>query len=455
MSISQEIAKKITEINYATLPEAAVSAAKIAILDTLGVTIAGASDPSAVIARRVLNVAHSSGDSVSFGTGYTMSCLDAAFINGIAAHALDFDDCSDTMGGHPSAPIIPALIALGEQLGANGQEIINAYVAGFETEVKLGRGVNFYHYDKGWHPTATLGIFGAAAACARLLELPQHEIASALSLSASMAAGVKANFGSMGKPLHVGNSSRSGLLAALLAKDGFTANPHAFEHKQGFLYVFNGEGTFDTNKIFSHWADPLEIVRPGFSIKQYPCCASTHAAIDAMITMVCECSIDPERVCKIKVAMHARRLVHVNRPYPNSGLEAKFSLQYCLARALANGRVVLEDFEGSAFNDERIRRLATLVEVAAFTQGQSDSSNECGVDVTVEFCDGEKLSKNVKNPMGQSVSSPLTNAQLQAKFENCAGRSFSKDHNVRLFRVIQRLDELADIRELTALLKKA
>src|SRR5580704_19501924 len=155
--------------------------------------------------------------------------LIATLINGTAAHALDFDDVSNSLGGHPSAPIVPALFALADQGDCTGQAFIAAYVAGFETETRIARGVHFHHYEKGWHPTATLGVFGATAACCHLMRLTAAQTAQALAIAASFASGIKANFGTMTKPLHVGHTTRNGLFATLLAQGGFTANNAAME----------------------------------------------------------------------------------------------------------------------------------------------------------------------------------------------------------------------------------
>src|ERR1700757_3618561 len=179
MTIAEILAERIAGVRYDALPEAALHWARVAILDTVGCTLAGASEPCARIAARV-NA--SSGPSLVFGTTQRVAPLDAALINGAAAHALDFDDCSNTLGGHPSAPILPALFALAETHAVSGQAFIAAYVAGWETETRIARGVNFHHYEKGWHPTATLGVLGAAAAAARLLELTEAQIATALAI---------------------------------------------------------------------------------------------------------------------------------------------------------------------------------------------------------------------------------------------------------------------------------
>jgi 2-methylcitrate dehydratase PrpD len=452
MSISVELAKRIIGLRYEDLPLEAVSSAKLAILDTVGVTLAGAGEEATMAVERALGAGAMSGPSLVFGRNRRTTCLDAALINGTAAHVLDFDDCSNTLGGHPSAPIVPALVALAEEVDAGGHEVVLAYVAGFETEAHIARAVNFHHYQKGWHPTATLGIFGAAAACARLLGLPEERIATALSLSVSLASGVKANFGTMTKPLHVGQCSRNGLFAALLAREGFTANPKAFEDKEGFLNVFNGPGAFDAAKILEHWADPLDIVSPGVAIKQYPCCGSTHPAIDAMVQIVRAHRIEPEQVCQIDAWIHARRLAHTNRPDPQSGMDAKFSVQYCVARALMHAKIVQEHFEGNAFRDPEARRIMARVRVAPYTKVQFDSSNHFGAELEVRLVDGSAYSAKVQSALGRTSENPLSVELLKTKFENCAMRALSPEHVSQLYSSIQRLDHVRSIREVTAMM---
>lgn len=451
MTISEELASRITMYRFENVPSEGISSAKIAILDTLGVMLGGAQEQATLIVHRILEGGRKPGTSLILGTGHRTTCLDAALINGTSAHALDFDDVSDAMGGHPSAPVLAALLALGEEVDATGKQILCAFIIGFETEIRIGRAVNFYHYNKGWHPTSTLGVFGAAAASARLLDLSKEHVATALSLSVSMAAGVKANFGTMTKPLHVGNCARSGLFAALLASKGFTAGLDAFEHKQGFLNVFNAPGTFDTGKIFDHWADPLEIVCPGVAIKLYPCCASTHAAVDALIQIIDANRIAPESVSRIDAWIHERRLEHTNRPDPQSSMAAKFSLQYCLARALIHGKVVLEHFEGQAFEDPRTQSIMKRVKAAPYTAEQFNVANADGAKVKITLCDGRVFSAKLDGPLGQSATNPLSLSSLRLKFENCAGRILDGQRILELRNAVEHLDQLSSIRKLTAL----
>ncbi|HET7158331.1 MAG TPA: MmgE/PrpD family protein, partial [Burkholderiales bacterium] len=338
-------------------------------------------------------------------------------------HALDFDDCNNTLGGHPSAPVLSALFALADDTGASGREFINAYIAGFEVETKLGLAVNFYHYTKGWHPTVTLGVFGAAAACARLLKLDDAQVAVAIAIAASFASGIKANFGTMMKPLSVGHCARNGLYAALLAREGYTANTGgAFEHNHGFLNVFNGEGNYDAEKILSAWAAPFDIVEPGIAIKQYPCCASTHPAIDAMLMLAREHNLDPGQVERIDSWTHARRLQHTNRPDPQSALDAKFSVQYCLARALLERKVVIEQFEGDSYRDAAVRQLQPRIHAAPYTTAQFPADNHFGAEIKVTLRDGTTHSQKVDQPYGRTSRNPLTPELLKEKFSNCALR---------------------------------
>jgi 2-methylcitrate dehydratase PrpD len=445
MTIIESIAERIATIRYADLPAEAVHWTKLAVLDTVGVTLAGAGEDCARIVARALG-GTGAGECLIFGTGRRAGPLDAALINGTAAHALDFDDVSNSLGGHPSAPLLPALFALGEVLDCTGRDFLTAYVAGFETETRLGRGVHHHHYEKGWHPTATLGVFGAAAACCRLYALDTGKTAQALAIAASLAAGIKANFGTMTKPLHVGHTARSGLFAAMLAREGFTANLAALEHKQGFLDVFNGAGTYDAAKILDGWGEPYDIVRPGLAVKQHPCCGSTHPAIDALLMLRAEQELVPAKVARIDSWTHPRRLAHTDRPDPQSGLDAKFSVQYCLARALLNGRIVLEDFEGDAFRDPATRALMRRIHAAPHQAG----GEALGAEVRVTLDDGRVIGQQVGAALGRGPDNPLPLAALTGKFVDCATRALPAPQVERLQRVLLQLDEAASLRAVVA-----
>jgi 2-methylcitrate dehydratase PrpD len=450
MTLIDQIAAKIGAIRYDDLPPAAIDWAKAAILDTVGVTLAGAGEECARIVERTLALGGGSGDCLIFGSDRRTGPLDAALINGTAAHALDFDDVSNSLGGHPSAPIVPALFALADTEDCDGRAFVAAYVAGFETETRIARGVHFHHYEKGWHPTATLGVFGATAACCHLLGLDSARTAQALAIAASLASGIKANFGTMTKPLHVGHTARNGLFAALLARDGFTANTAALEHKQGFLMVFNGAGNFDPAAILRDWGDPYDVVRPGPGIKQYPCCGSTHPALDALLALRREHDLPADRIARIDSWTHPRRLAHTDRPDPRSGLDAKFSVQYCLARATLQGQIRLEDFEGDAYDDPTVRALMTRIHAAPHPDAGTANEDALGAEVRVTFGDGAMLAKKVGAALGRGPDNPLPPGALAAKFANCAGRALPAASVVRLQALLETLETAPSLKTVTA-----
>jgi 2-methylcitrate dehydratase PrpD len=452
MTLALELAKRINALRHEDLPPEAVQWAKVGILDTVGVTLAGAREDTARIVENVIASGAGTGASLVFGGNRRVSALDAALVNGAASHALDFDDMTNNLGGHPSAPILPGLFALADNIGANGRDFIAAYVAGFETECKIGLGVHFYHYTKGWHPTATLGVFGSAAACAKLLKLPDDRLATALAIAASLASGIKANFGTMTKPLHIGHCTRNGLFAALLARDGFTANDGAFEHKQGFLNVFNGAGNYDAGKILPAWGKPFDIVKPGIAIKQYPCCGSTHSALDAMLKLAREHKPDAGDIERVDVWTHARRLEHTNRPDPKSDLDAKFSVQYCMARALLDRRISIEHFEGKAYEEQKVRKLLPRVHAAPYTTAQFPEDNHFGAEVKVLLRGGKVLGAKVNEPFGRTSENALPAGLLREKFENCAVRALPRERVAPLYSAIQGFENLKDVREMTAII---
>ena len=456
MSLARQFAERITALGYADLPPEAVYWSKVAVLDTVGVTLAGAVEAPPRILSDVLGLQADAGPCLVLGTNLRASHLDAALVNGTASHALDFDNTSNTMAGHMSAAMIPALVAAGEAFGASGSDILLAHSVGFEVGASLGHGLNFYHHEKGWHPTSTLGVFAVTAACARLLKLSVAQTETALALATSLAAGTKANFGTMAKPLHAGQCARGGLMAALLARKGFTANPDAFEHRQGFFNVFNGPGNFDAARILENWSQPLDLTAPGACYKQYACCAGAHAAIDASLMLVREHGLfAADSIARIDTWTAARRLAHTNRPAPNSALDAKFSVQYCVACALLHGKIVFEHFEGDAWRDPVVHGLLPRIHAAPFTAAQFPPDNHNGAEIEVTLVDGRTYSAKVERALGRTAQNPIPLEQLQAKFEDCALRVLTPEAVRAAVHMIDEFEELDSVREFTALLEPA
>lgn len=444
MLLSQ-IARRIAEIDYESLPSQALETSQQAILDTIGVTLAGSySEATEPLHRSLLSLA-GQGQALIFGRELRTDVLTAALINGTASHALDFDDCSNTLGGHPSAPIVPALWALAEERGKTGGAFIAAYVAGVECETKIGRAVNFHHYEKGWHPTATLGTFGSAAACGHLLGLNPEQLACALALAASMASGIKANFGTMTKPFHVGHAARNGLLAAMLAENGMNANPEALEDAQGFFAVYNGAGNFEAERILAEWGQPLDVIEPGIAFKRHPCCASTHPAVDALLELKSRYGLSLENVTLVESWTHPRRLKHTNRPNPKTGLDGKFSVQYVLARALSEGLVSLDHFSDEAVHESTIRALMSKVRAAPDPEATMATTEHFYARIRVTLTSGEQVESFVDRPLGRDRNHPLPPGTLEAKFLDCAGQILTNNAANRLLDILSQLGTAGSI----------
>jgi 2-methylcitrate dehydratase PrpD len=452
-ALATRLAQKICAFAPEDITARALSEARTAIIDTIGCALAGGPEPCVQILLKTPGIADAPGPALLFGTSRRTSALDATLINGTASHALDYDDVSGVLGGHHSAPLAAPIFALGEELKVSGRRALAAYIIGVETEVRLSRAVNFHHYDKGWHPTATLGIFGAAAAAAHLLGLDVDRTAKALALAASFASGIKANFGTMTKPLHVGHVARTGLFAARIAERGFESNPAALEHKQGWLEVFNGGGTYWPERIFEGWGSPWEIESAENGLKQFPCCGSTHPAIAMMLALVSEEGVEADAVAGIEILAHRRRLPHTDNPDPRTPLAAKFSIQYVTARALADGAVRLRDFEGDAVMEERVRRLLPLIRTGPHPDMPDDSPNQFGAEIIVTMKDGGRLARRIDHLVCRGGDYPMSSEELFAKFGDCAGRALAHDQIAPLFERLETLETVADLGQVTRLLE--
>lgn len=454
LPLARRLAERVCAVREEELPPEVVRACRVAVLDTVGVALAGSLEEAPRILERVLGLGSDEGPCLLFGSARRVRPLEAALVNGTAAHALDFDNTAKSLGGHVSAVMVPALLAAAEAHGSSGREVLLAHAVGYELGARLGRCVNPHHTEKGWHPTATLGVFAVAAACARLFALDVERTATALALAASLASGLKANFGTMTKPLHAGHCARSGLLAATLAREGFTANPAALEHRQGFFNVFEGEGHYEADRALEGW-DEWEIVQPGASYKLYPCCYSTHAAVEAALGLVHRHGgpFEPRSIARVEVAIPARGLAHTDRPEPVSGLDAKFSVQYCVARALLDGRIAFEHFEGDAYRDRAVREVLARVHAAPYRGAPFAEDDPFDAELTVTLAEGRMLREKVDRPLGRTSDNPIAPERLEAKFLECAARVLGPQGAAAACRAIGSFEQLGSVREFTRLLE--
>lgn len=449
--LTLRLAQRIHGFDAGKLGTVARQAVRTAIIDTIGVTLAGSAEPCVRLLLQTPGVAPPMNEASLFGMPSRTSTLDACLVNGTASHALDYDDFSEPMGGHHSVPLVTPLLALAEARHASGEAVMRAYAIGMETESRIARAVNFHHYDKGWHPTATVGIFGTVAAASHLIGLGVESTAMALAIAASLASGLKANFGTMTKPLHVGHTCRSGMMAVLLAERGFEANPGALEHKQGFMMAFNGPGTFNIDAIFEHWTEPLEIEGTALGLKQFPCCGSTHPAIAMALSLKREERIDAEQIERIEILAHPRRLPHTDNPRPQTALAGKFSIQYVVARALADGAVRLAHFEGDAHREARIVRLLERTHTGAHPDMPEDSPHQFGAEVSLTLRDGRTVSRRVDDMIGRGVRHPMSGDELWEKFEDCSRRAIDAAQAMALYERLETFESIPDIAVLARL----
>jgi 2-methylcitrate dehydratase PrpD len=435
-------------VGTAAPPAAARAAAARAMLDTLGVTLAGANQPAARSVHRVI-AQDAIGPCLVFGTALRASAGNAALANGTAAHALDYDDMCFISLAHPSAPLVAAALAAGETTGASGRTLLDAYVVGFEIEGRLGRAMNPRHYQRGWHCTSTLGTMGAAAAASRVLGLDAAAAGHALAIAASEASGLKENFGTMVKPLHAGLAARNGIVAAQLAQAGMTASAAAMDGPQGFLAAFDSEQP-SLEAAAADLGTRWEIVDTGITVKLYPSCAGTHPALDALIDLRRREPFNADEVKAIDVGVD--RIVPTILLYdrPCSGLEGKFSMPFCAAAAVVRGGVGIDTFDAATLNDPAILSLQSRVTMRVDPTLDPAAPSLTQARVTVRLDDGRVLTAEANGARGYP-DRPATDEQLAAKFTSCAAQTLSASQAAHALTALRDVESASDMRALTPL----
>lgn len=447
-TVTHFLGRRIAALDYAAIPDKGAARATAYMLDAIGCILAGVGSEDAQAVRRVVEKDGGAATAQLFGTNFRAPPAAAALANGIAGHALDYDDSSPPMIGHPSVNLVATLFALGEGRNTSGRDVIVAYVAGLEVAALLGRHLNPAHYAAGWHVTATLGTLASAAAAAKLIGLDEHGIRMAIGIAASSAGGVRKNFGSMVKPLHMGLAARNGVLAALLAQSGLESDPDALDGPAGFIDVF--KGAVAAPKIALDDRAPLEIVASGVGIKRYPCCGCCHSALDAMLALREEHRFDPAQIVSIRCTMNdlvPGILVHHR---PTTPAQAKFSMEYCLAVAALDGDCGLNQFTservGAADVQDLLKRVTTSVDPAIpYRNGVYPGT------VTITFRDGREIARDADEAKGHP-DLPLTLAEQKLKFMACATRAITEAQAARAFDALTRLDQTPSIAKIANLL---
>ena len=433
--LTQRLVEHGRRAQLSQLPADVVQLAQHCVLDWLGVTLAGAREP---VSRSLFNVvcqAEGGNDASLLGFGRRGSLRGAALLNGTSAHALDFDDTHWVLQGHPTAPVLSGLFALAEREGASGAQLIAALVAGIEVECRLGKWLLPSHYARGYHATATLGAFGAAAAAAHLLQLTQAAWTCAFGLAGTQAAGLKSAFGTMAKPLQVGRAAETGLLSALLAADGFSASTQILEDTQGFVATHADPPRAD--------ADPHAWLIRGTLFKYHATCYLTHATIDGLRALMHEHMFQPRDVRQVRLVVDETCLHVCNIERPRTGTEAKFSLRAAAAFSLLGD--ALDDprtFDDARVQSPEVRALCERVQVSTAPMPATCSR------VHVELETGQTLS--VEHDAGIPESDlARQERRLCDKLERLLPLSAAATHALR--ECVLSLASLRDVRELARL----
>jgi len=449
MDVTTSLAKFVTDLRYASIPGKAVETAKIAVRDCLGVALAGSREEDARIAAEIARQERAREETSVIGQGFRTSALNAALANGTAAHALDFDH-SFTIMGQPTAPVAPATFALGEALGANGRQIIEAYVAGFEVTAKLVHSLQDSAHD-GWHAPSTLGSFGAAAACSKLLGVDAAKTQMALGITASMASGIVANFGTMTKPLHVGLGARNGVLAAKLAAGGYTANVKALEGGFGFYQVLH-ENTPIREQAIEELGRSYALVTDGLRIKPYPCGGLTHQVIDSVLEFKGKNGLTAEMIERVDVDVVKHTFDRIVFRVPQTGIQGKFCMPYLVARAIIDGKIGLHIFTDSAVRDQNVLKLAERVQMNLDPNLKKSDAAGRPCRVTVRLRNGQTFTREAQLAKG-GPEYPMTEAELRDKFTECAREAIDARSAAQALDYIENLETLGDVRPLCEILR--
>jgi 2-methylcitrate dehydratase PrpD len=415
MHLTAALGRFVAELSPNRIPEEARRVARMGFIDTIGTMIAGRNDDAPQILRRVL--APSEGAATLYFAPLKAPAPEAAWINGTAGHALDYDDVA--LRGHPSTVLVPAILAEAEQLDASGDDMLVAYIAGYETWAELCNRDPGLHHGKGWHPTGIFGAIGAAAACARLRRLDAARAAQALAIGASQSAGLMANFGTMTKPFHAGRAAHAGLLAARLAEAGFTAAADALEHPQGFLSAVSPAGDVDRSDpttLGSEW----RIVTQGLGIKKYPTCYCTHRSIDAMLGLLQTRPLRADDIRQMTASLSQNHATILRNHAPDTGLAAKFSIEFALAGSVLAGKIGLAELTDDFVRRADVRALMRRVRTEISTDLDPAMSGAARFDqVRIELADGGVIeTEEVARATGHPAR-PLSDAQLYGKFRDC------------------------------------
>jgi 2-methylcitrate dehydratase PrpD len=459
-SVTEYVAQFIIGTKASAIPADVLHLGKRSILDGIGLALAGNAAESGHIVRtylKSLGIPTGKGATV-IGTGMKVPARFAAFANGIAIHADDYDDtqlavAKDRVYGlltHPTAPALPPVLALGEIGNRSGLDVLTAYQVTVEAETKMSEAINPRHYDHGFHSTATIGAIAAAAGASRMMGLNLEQTRRALGIGASQSAGLRENFGTMTKPFHPGRSAESGIVAAEFAKLGWTATPIVLEAGRGFFKAAGGG--YDPAAIVGKLGNPWTFAFPGVSIKPHPSGSLTHPGMGLMLDLIRKHDIRPEQVVKVKVGTNRHMPNALIHHQPTNELQAKFSMEFCMAILLLQRKAGLAEFTDKVVNRPDVKKMIAKVEFGVHPVAEAAGYEKMTTIIDIELAGGRKISGRADFGKG-SPTNPMSDEELAGKFRECA--AWGKLPKANIEKVVDRvfnLEKLKSIRELTRLL---
>lgn len=440
-------------------PADVVREGKRCITDGIAVTLAGSTAEASAIVRKQLRTAGGSEEATVLGPEpFRAPASLAARANALAGHAMDFDDTQlsrwpDRIFGlltHPTIPVLSSALALGERLSSSGAAFIEAFLTGFEAECKIAEAIHPRHYEQGFHTSGTVGAFGAAVTAGKLLGLDRARMSMAIGITASLASGIRAGFGTMTKPLHVGRAAENGIVAAELAAAGFTADGAALDGRWGFFQVT--AGGFDPDKFVGALGAPHSIVDPGVSVKPYPCGSLSHPSADAMLALVVEHDVQPEEVERIRVRAGSNILNPLRYGIARTELEAKFSLPFIMSSLVLKRRAGIEEFRDGFVLSEPVQNMMRRVEKVLDPEIEAKGFDKMRSVVEIHLRDGRRVERAAEVYRG-GPERPFTREELHGKFRECARLVLSEDRIESALGAIDSLESATSVRQLVDVLR--
>jgi 2-methylcitrate dehydratase PrpD len=450
MGLTQEVAKYVARTRYRDVPKDAVQLARGFILDGLGVALAGSTDECSRIVQNHIRHASGRGESSIVGTALSAPAAKAALANGVAGHAMDYDDTQlstskEAVYGlltHPTTPVLAAVLAIGEREKISGKDFVLAYLLGVEVECRIADAINPRHYQSGFHSTATVGGLGAAMAVGKLLRLGEEQLIRALGIAASMASGLRENFGTMTKPLHAGRAAENGVNAALLAQDGFTAAANILEARRGFFNAM--AGGYDESKISGRLGAPYFMKEPGISIKPYPSGSLSHPAQDLILDLVRQHDLRADDIERIDVGTNSNVPNALIYPMPKTALEGKFSIPFCMAIAVLERKAGIAQFQDRKVRDKKVIELMKRVNLYVDDELEKLGYDQVRSRIRIALENGRTIEGRYDVARGHPEK-PLSWAELGDKFRDCAALVLPDKNAEDVVELTARVEELESL----------